>query len=110
VSDYSSDSNPTSGYYLDSSYEYDFGSDPTEPKSEINMTEEPLSGPATGLVITSTPIRRSDYWPDHKPADLTDDNSRCVTYLDTLPFQEGTPLAPNEEQTSTKVVTSDSGL
>jgi hypothetical protein len=110
VSDYSSDSNPAFGYYFDSSYEYDFGSDPTEPRSVINMTEEPLSGPATSLVITSTPIRRSVYWPDRKPADLTDGNSHCVTYLDTLPFHEGTPLASNEEHTSTEVVTSDSGL
>jgi hypothetical protein len=28
VSDYASDSNPASGYYSDSSYEFDFGSDP----------------------------------------------------------------------------------
>jgi hypothetical protein len=48
ISDYSSDSNPTFGYYSDSSYEFDFGSDPVEPGSEITMTEEPLSGPATG--------------------------------------------------------------
>jgi hypothetical protein len=31
VSDYSSNSNPASGYYSDSSYEFDFGSDPDEP-------------------------------------------------------------------------------
>jgi hypothetical protein len=43
VSDYSSDSNPTSGYYSDSSYE-----------SENPTIEQPLLGPATGLVITST--------------------------------------------------------
>jgi hypothetical protein len=59
VSDYTSDSNPVSGYYSDSSYEFDFGSDPDEPESEISMTEQPLSGPATGLVITSTPAGRS---------------------------------------------------
>jgi hypothetical protein len=105
-----SDSNPTSDYYSDSSYEFDFGSDPTRLESEINTTEEPLSGPATILVITFTPARRFVYWPDHKPADLTDDNSRCVAYLDTLPFQEGTPLAPNEEHTPTEVATTDSGL
>jgi hypothetical protein len=91
------DSNLASGYYSDSSYEFDFGSDPIEPESDINMTEEPLSGPATGLVITSTPAGRFVYWPDRKPADLTDDNSCYVAYLDTLPFQEGTPLAPNDE-------------
>jgi hypothetical protein len=33
VSDYTSDSNPVSGYYSDSSYEFDFGSDPDEPES-----------------------------------------------------------------------------
>jgi hypothetical protein len=51
---YNSDSNPLSGFYSDSSYEFDFGSDPDEPESENNTTEQPLSGPASGLVITST--------------------------------------------------------
>jgi hypothetical protein len=86
VSDYSSDSNPASGYYSDSSYEFDFGSDPDEPESENSMTEQPLSGPATGLVITSTPVGRFVYWPDRKPADPIDGNSRCVAYPDSLPF------------------------
>jgi hypothetical protein len=74
------------------------------------MTEQPLSGPATGLVITSTPAIRFVYWPDRKPVDLTDGNSRCIAYLDPLPFQEGTPLAPTEDHTSTEVETTDSGL
>jgi hypothetical protein len=74
------------------------------------MIEQPLSGPATGLVITSTPIGRFIYWPDRKPADLTGGNSRCVAYLDSLPFQEGTPLAPTEEHTPTEVATTDSSL
>jgi hypothetical protein len=86
VPGYDSDSNPFSGYYSDSSYEFDFGSDPDEPESENNTTEQPLSGPASGLVITSTPAGRFVYWPDHKPADLADGNSRCVAYLDSLPF------------------------
>jgi hypothetical protein len=110
VSDYTSDSNPVSGYYSDSSYELDFGSDPDEPESENSTTEQPLSGPATGLVITSTPAGRFVYWPDRKPADLTDGNSRCVAYLNSLPFQEGTPLAPAEEHTPTEVATTDSSL
>jgi hypothetical protein len=110
ASDYSLDSNPASGDYSDSSYEFDFGSDPDEPESENSTTEQPLSGPATGLVITSTPTVRFVYWPDRKPADLTDEKSRCVAYLDSLPFQEATPLAPTEEHTSTEVVTIDSGL
>jgi hypothetical protein len=110
VSDYSSDSNPTSGYYSDSSYAFDFGSDPDEPESENPTTEQLLSGPATGLVITSTPAGRFVYWPDRKPADLTDRNSRCVAYLDSLPFQEGTPLAPTEQHTPTEVATTNSGL
>jgi hypothetical protein len=109
VSGYNSDSNPVSGYYSDS-YEFDFGSDPDEPESENPMTEQPLSGPASGLVITSTPTGRFVYCPDCKPADLTDGNSRCVAYLDSLPFQEGTPLAPAEEHTPTEVATSDSSL
>jgi hypothetical protein len=110
VPGYNSDSNPVSGYYSDSSYEFDFGSDPDEPKSENHTAEQPLSGPASGLVITSTPAGRFIYWPDRKPADLIGGNSRCVVYLDSLPFQEGTPLAPVEEHTSTEVATSDSSL
>jgi hypothetical protein len=107
---YNSNSNPLSGFYSDSSYEFDFGSNPDEPESENNPTEHPLSGPATGLVITSTPAGRFVYWPDCKPADLTGGNSRCVAYLDSLPFQEGTPLAPAGEHTPTEVVTSESSL
>jgi hypothetical protein len=110
VSGYNLDSNPVSGYYSDSSYEFDFGADPDEPESENHTTEQPLSGPASGLVITSTPVGRFVYWPDRKPTYLTDGNSRCVTYLDSLPFQEGTPLAPAEEHTPTEVATSDSNL
>jgi hypothetical protein len=110
VSEYNLDSNPISGYYSDSSYEFDFGADPNEPESENYTTEQPLSGPASGLVITSTPADRFVYWPDRKPADLTDMNSRCIAYLDSLPFPEGTPLAPAEEHTPTEVATSDSSL
>jgi hypothetical protein len=74
------------------------------------MIEQPLSGPATGLVITSTPAGRFIYWPDRKPADLTGGNSCCIAYLDSVPFQEGTPLAPTEAHTPTEVGTTDSGL
>jgi hypothetical protein len=107
---YNSDSNPLSGFYSDSSYEFNFGSNPDEPESENNTTEQPLSGPASGLVITSEPAGRFVYWPDRKPADLTDGNSRYVAYLDPLPFQEETPLAPVEEHTPTEVASSDSSL
>jgi hypothetical protein len=110
ASEYDSDSNPISGYYSDSSYEFDFGADPDEPEFETYTMEQPLSGPASGLVITSTPAGRFVYCPDRKPADLTDENSHCVAYLDSLPFQEGTPLAPTEEHTQTEVATSDSSL
>jgi hypothetical protein len=105
-----SDSNPLFGFYSNSAYEFDFGSDPEEPESEDNTTEQPLSGPASGLVITSTPAGRFVYWPDRKPADLTDENSCYVAYLDSLPFQEGTPLARAEEYTPTEVASSDSSL
>jgi hypothetical protein len=88
VPGYNSDSNPLSGLYSDSSYEFDFGSDPDEPESENNTTEQPLSGPASDLVITSTPVGRFVYWLYRKPADLTGGNSHCVTYLDSLSFQE----------------------
>jgi hypothetical protein len=84
--------------------------DPDEPESETFTTEQSLSGPATSLVITSTPTERFVYWPDRKLADLTEGNSRCVAYLDSLPFQEGTPLAPAEEHTPTEVATTDSSL
>jgi hypothetical protein len=67
------------------SYKFDFGLDLIEPESEYNSTKKLLSGPAAGLVITSTPAGRFVYWPDQKPVDLTDDNSRCVTYLETPP-------------------------
>jgi hypothetical protein len=110
VPGYNSASNPLSGFYSDSSYEFDFGSDPDEPESENNSTEQPLSGPTSSLVITSTPAGRFVYWPNRKPADLTGGNSRCVAYLDSLPFQEGTPLAPAGEHTPTEVATSDSSL
>jgi hypothetical protein len=110
VPGYNSDSNPLSGFYSDSSYEFDFGSEPDEPESENNTTEQPLSGPASCLVITSTPAGRFVYWPDRRPADLTGGNSRCVAYLDSLPFQEGTPLTPAGEHTPTEVATSDSSL
>jgi hypothetical protein len=99
---HASDSNPLFGFYSDSAYEFDFGSDPEDPESEDNSTEQPLSGPASGLVITSTPAGRFVYWPDRKPADLTSGNSRYIAYLDSLPFQEGTPLARAEEYTPTR--------
>jgi hypothetical protein len=108
--DHASDSNPLFGFYSDSAYEFDFGSDPEDPESEDNSTEQPLSGPASGLVITSTPTDRFVYWPDRKPTDLIDGNSRYIAYLDSLPFQEGTPLSRTEEYSPTEVASSDSSL
>jgi hypothetical protein len=55
------DCNPLFGFYSDSAYEFDFGSDPEDPESEDNSTEQPLSGLASGLVITSTPAGRFVY-------------------------------------------------
>jgi hypothetical protein len=107
---HASDSNPLSGFYSDSAYEFDFGSDPEDPESEDNTTEHPLSGPASGLVITSTPARRFVYWPDRKPADLISGDSRYVAYLDSLLFQEGTPLARVDSYTPTEVANSESSL
>jgi hypothetical protein len=75
---HASDSKPLFSFYSDSAYEFDFGSDPEDPESEDNSTEQPLSGPASGLVITSTPAGRFVYWPDRKPANLIDGNSRYV--------------------------------
>jgi hypothetical protein len=107
---HASDSNPLSSFYSDSTYEFDFGSDPEDPESEDNTTEQPLSGPASGLVIISTPAGRFVYWPDRKPADLISGDSRYVAYLDSLLFQEGTPLTRAEEYTPTEVASSDSSL
>jgi hypothetical protein len=107
---HASDSNPLFGFYSNSMYEFDFGSDPEDPESKDNYIEQPLSGPASGLVITSTPAGRFVYSPDRKPADLTGENSHYVAYLDSLPFQEGTPLARVEEYTPTEVASSDSSL
>jgi hypothetical protein len=107
---HASDSNPLYGFYSDSAYEFDFRSDPEDPESEDNTTEQPLSGPASGLVITSTPAARFVYWPDRKPTDLITGDSRYVAYLDSLPFQEGTPLTRTEEYSPTEVASSDSSL
>jgi hypothetical protein len=59
---------------------------PKDPESEDNTTEQPLSGPASGLVITSTLAERFVYWPDRKTADLISGGSLYVAYLDSLPF------------------------
>jgi hypothetical protein len=56
------------------------------------------------------PAGRFVYWPDRKPADLISGNSRYVAYLDSLPFQEGTPLTRTEEYSPTEVASSDSSL
>jgi hypothetical protein len=100
---HASDSNPLFGFYSDSTYEFDSGSDPEDPESKDNTTEHSLSGPASGLVITSTPAERFVYWSDRKPADLISGDSRYVAYLDSLPFQEGTPLARADSYTPTEV-------
>jgi hypothetical protein len=107
---HASDSNPLSQFYSDSAYEFDFGSDPEDPESDGNSTKHPLSGPASGLVITSTPAGRFVYWPDRKPADLISGDSRYVAYIDSLPFQEGTPLAQADSNTPTEVAPSESSL
>jgi hypothetical protein len=69
-----------------------------------------LSGSASGLVITSTPAGRFVYWPDRKPADLISGDSRYVAYIDSLPFQEGTPLARADSNTPTEVASIESSL
>jgi hypothetical protein len=107
---HASDSNPLSGFYSDSAYEFDFGSDPEDPESEDNSTEHPLSGPASGLVITSTHAGRFIYWPDRKPADLISGDSSYVAYIDSLPFQEGKPLARADSNTPTEVASTESSL
>jgi hypothetical protein len=107
---HASDSNPLSEFYSNSAYEFDFGSDPEDSESEENTTEHPLLGPASGLVITSTPAGRFVYWPDRKPANLISGDSHYVAYIDSLPFQEGTPLARADSNTPTEVAPSESSL
>jgi hypothetical protein len=107
---HASDSNPLSGFYLDSAYEFDFGSDPEDSEFEDNTTEHPLLGPTSGVVITTTPAGRFVYWPDRKPTDLISGDSLYVAYLDSLPFQEGTPLARAVSYTPTEVASSESSL
>jgi hypothetical protein len=89
--DYSSDSNSASGYYSDSTHKFDFGSDPVESESEVITTEQPLSGPATSLVITSTPAGRFVYWPDCKPADLTTETNVASRTSTHFPFRTEHP-------------------
>jgi hypothetical protein len=60
--------------------------------------------------LTARRAGRFVYWSDRKPTDLTDVNSCYVAYLNSLPFQEGTPLAPTEEHTPTEVASTDSSL
>jgi hypothetical protein len=108
--DHAPDSSPLSEFYSNPDYEFDLGSDPEEPESEDDSTELPLSGPASGLVIKSTPAGRYVYWPDRKPADLAKGDSRYVAYIDSLPFQEGTPLARADSNTPTEVAPSESSL
>jgi hypothetical protein len=103
-------SSPLSEFYSNPDYEFDFGLDPEEPESEDDSTELPLSGPASGLVIKSTPAGRYVYWPDRKPADMVKGDSRYVAYIDSLPFQEGTPLARADSNTPTEVAPSESSL
>jgi hypothetical protein len=62
------------------------------------------------MVITSTPAGRFVHWPDRKSTDLISGDSRYVAYLDSLPFQEGTPLTRTEEYSPTEVASSDSSL
>jgi hypothetical protein len=105
-----SDSSPLSEFYSNPDYEFDFGSDPEDSESEDDPNELPLSGPASGLVIKSTLTGRYVYWPDRKPADLAKEDSRYVAYIDSLPFQEGTPLAQADSYTPTEVAPSESSL
>jgi hypothetical protein len=94
VSEYSSDFNVVPGYNSDSSYEFDFGSDPIESEFELNTTEEPLSGHATGLVITSTLAGRFVYW--HVQAHRPDQRQLALRCL-----PQDTPL-PGVDITSSK--------
>jgi hypothetical protein len=62
------------------------------------------------LGLKTRALQRFVYWSDRKPADLISWDSRYVAYLDSLPFQEGTPLARADSYTPTEVASSDSSL
>jgi hypothetical protein len=49
-------------------------------------------------------------WPGCKPANLISGDSRYVTYIDFLSFQEGTPLTRADSNTPTEVAASESSL
>jgi hypothetical protein len=56
------------------------------------------------------PAGRFVYWPNRKPADLISGDSHSVAYIDSLPFQEGTPLTRADSNTPTEVAASESSL
>jgi hypothetical protein len=107
---HASNSNPLSGFYSDYAYEFDFGSDPLDPESKDNTTEHPLSGPASGLVITSTPAGRFVYWPDRKPADLISADSRMSPTSTRSRSRKEHHFARADSYTPTEVASSESSL
>jgi hypothetical protein len=74
-------------YSLDSSYEFDFRWDAIEPEPDYNSGSSLRRCCQVLPLAWSSPTGRFVYWPEQKPADLaTDDNSRFITCLETLPF------------------------
>jgi hypothetical protein len=51
-----------------------------------------------GLTITSTPQGRFMYWKCMEPSKLLEYDSHLVAFTQELPFQEGKPLSPINEE------------
>jgi hypothetical protein len=51
-----------------------------------------------GPMITSTPEGRFVHWKGMKLSDLLEDEDRLMAHLESLPFQEGKPLATTAEE------------
>jgi hypothetical protein len=85
VSDYSSDSNPASRYYSDSSYEFDFGSDHVEPESEVSV---PLTAKSSWLLAR----HRDPQGPDPTGTSMTSQQTSCLAMHPPMkPMTKRTP-------------------
>ncbi|RLN12210.1 hypothetical protein C2845_PM09G10430 [Panicum miliaceum] len=65
-----------------------------------------------GLSITTTALYRFMYWKGMEPSELLDNDARLVATIQELPFQQGRPLSPIQEErsgstASTVLVTTD---
>jgi hypothetical protein len=71
---------------------------PAKNHSQPDGHSESFSGSHLGLTITSTPQGRFVYWKGFEPSELLNYDSLLVAFIQELPFQEGRPLSPIEEE------------